>query len=80
MFFAPSREFGSTQAQVRAGAAQLSEAETALHDISLITQFDGELVKKRIELGSCVRWSTWRVFSRWHFLPVWRQYLNTVNC
>jgi hypothetical protein len=58
MFFAPSGGFGLTQVQVRAAHAQPSEAETALYDISLITQFDGELVKKRIELGSCVRRST----------------------
>jgi len=38
------------QAQVRAAHAQPSGAETALHDISLVAQFDAELVKKRIGL------------------------------
>ena len=57
MFFAPSGGFSSTQAQVRAAQAQPSEAETALHDISLIAQSDGELVKERIELGFFVGWS-----------------------
>jgi hypothetical protein len=37
--------------------------ETALHDTSLIAPFDGELAKKRIELASCVSWSTEEYFS-----------------
>jgi len=67
------------QVHVRTADAQPSEPETALHDASLIAQFDGELVKKRIEVGSCVPWFTWRLFSRWHILPLWRQCLNAVN-
>jgi RND family efflux transporter MFP subunit len=47
-------QYDATRAQVRAAVAQTSEAQTALTDTTLLAPFDGEIVKKTVELGSFV--------------------------
>ena len=53
-FDAAQAQYDATQAQVRAAAAQTSEARTALADTRLVAPFDGEIVKKSVELGAFV--------------------------
>jgi multidrug efflux system membrane fusion protein len=47
-------QYDASQAVVRAAKARTSEAETALRDTTLLAPFDGEIVKKAVELGAYV--------------------------
>lgn len=47
-------QFDATQAQLRAARALTSEARVALRDTSLVAPFNGEIVKKNVELGAFV--------------------------
>jgi RND family efflux transporter MFP subunit len=47
-------QYDSSQGELRAARAATSEAEIALHDTSLVAPFDGEIVKKTVELGTFV--------------------------
>ena len=53
-FDAARSQYDSTQAQVRAAHAQTSEAQVALGDTSLVAPFNGEIVKKSVEIGGFV--------------------------
>lgn len=53
-FDAARAQYDATQAQLRAAQAQTSEAKIALRDTSLDAPFNGEIVKKEVELGSFV--------------------------
>lgn len=53
-FDAAQAQYDATRAQVRAAVAQTSEAQTALVDTALLAPFDGEIVKKTVELGAFV--------------------------
>ena len=53
-FDAARAQYDATQDQVRAAQAQTSEAQIALHDTSLIAPFNGDIVKKSVELGAFV--------------------------
>jgi len=44
----------ATQSQLQAARALTSEAEIALRDTSVVAPFDGDIVKKAVELGSFV--------------------------
>jgi RND family efflux transporter MFP subunit len=47
-------QFDSSQEQLKSVRALTSEAEVALRDTSLVTPFDGDIVKKNVELGAFV--------------------------
>ena len=47
-------QYDAMQAQMSAAQAQASEAKTALLDTALVAPFNGEIVKKAVELGSFV--------------------------
>ncbi len=47
-------QYDSSQEQVKSARAANSEAEIALRDTSLIAPFDGDIVKKTVELGAFV--------------------------
>ncbi len=47
-------QYDATQSEVRAAHAATSEAEVALHDTAVVAPFDGDIVKKAVELGSLV--------------------------
>jgi len=51
---AAKAQFDATQAEVRAARAQTSEAEVALRDTSLVMPFNGDIVKKSVDLGAFV--------------------------
>lgn len=51
-FDAARAQYDATQSELRAARAQTSEAEIALRDTSVIAPFDGDVVKKAVELGS----------------------------
>jgi len=53
-FDAAQAQYDATRAQVRAALAQTGEAQTALADTTLVAPFDGEIVKKGVELGALV--------------------------
>ncbi len=53
-FDAAKAQYDSTQAQVKAAHAQTSEAQVALSDTSQVAPFNGEIVKKSVELGAFV--------------------------
>jgi len=53
-FDAAKAQYDSAESQLRAARAQTSEAEIALHDTSVVAPFDGDIVKKSIELGAFV--------------------------
>jgi RND family efflux transporter MFP subunit len=53
-FDAALAQYDSTQAQLRAARAQTSEAQVALGDTSLTAPFNGDIVKKNVELGAFV--------------------------
>ena len=53
-FDAARAQYDSTESQLRAARAQTSEAEIALHDTSVVAPFDGDIVKKSVELGAFV--------------------------
>jgi RND family efflux transporter MFP subunit len=53
-FDAARAQYDGTQAQLRAARAQTSEAQIALHDTSLVAPFNGDIVKKNVELGAFV--------------------------
>jgi multidrug efflux system membrane fusion protein len=53
-FDAAQAQYDATRAQVRAAVAQTGEAQTALTDTTLLAPFDGEIVKKTVELGALV--------------------------
>lgn len=53
-FDAARAQYDSTQEEVRAARARVSEAEIALRDTSVVAPFDGDIVKKTVELGSFV--------------------------
>jgi RND family efflux transporter MFP subunit len=45
-------QYDSTQSEVRAARAATSEAEIGLRDTSVVAPFDGDIVKKSVELGA----------------------------
>ena len=47
-------QYDASQEQLKSARALTSEAETALRDTSLIAPFDGDIVKKSVELGAFV--------------------------
>ena len=47
-------QYDATQEQLKSARALTSEAEIALRDTSLIAPFDGDIVKKAVELGAFV--------------------------
>jgi RND family efflux transporter MFP subunit len=47
-------QYDATQEELKSARAATSEAQIALHDTSLLTPFDGDVVKKSIELGGYV--------------------------
>ena len=47
-------QFDASQEQLKSARALTSEAEIALRDTSLIAPFDGEVVKKAVEMGAFV--------------------------
>ncbi len=47
-------QYDSSQEELKSARALTSEAEIALHDTSLIAPFDGDIVKKSVELGAFV--------------------------
>jgi multidrug efflux system membrane fusion protein len=53
-FDAARAQYDATQAELRAARAQTSEAQIALRDTSLMAPFNGEIVKKSVELGAFV--------------------------
>jgi RND family efflux transporter MFP subunit len=53
-FDSAKAQFDATQAEVRAASAQTSEAQVSLRDTSLLAPFDGEIVKKSVDLGAFV--------------------------
>jgi len=53
-FDSAKAQFDATQAEVRAAHAGTSEAQVALRDTSLVAPFDGDIVKKSVDLGSFV--------------------------
>jgi RND family efflux transporter MFP subunit len=53
-FDSAQAQYDATQSQVRAARAATSEAQIALHDTSVVAPFEGDIVKKSVELGSFV--------------------------
>jgi multidrug efflux system membrane fusion protein len=53
-FDAAKAQYDATQAELRAAHAQTSEAQIALRDTSLTAPFNGDIVKKNVELGAFV--------------------------
>jgi RND family efflux transporter MFP subunit len=53
-FDAARAQYDSSQDELRSARAATSEAEIALHDTSLVAPFDGDIVKKTVELGGFV--------------------------
>jgi len=47
-------QYDSTQSELRAARASTSEAQISLSDTAVVAPFDGEIVKKSVELGSFV--------------------------
>ncbi len=47
-------QYDSSQSELRAAEAGTSEAQVALRDTAVVTPFDGDIVKKAVELGSFV--------------------------
>jgi len=47
-------QYDATQEELKSARAATSEAQIALHDTSLVAPFDGDIVKKSIELGGFV--------------------------
>ena len=53
-FDAARAQYDATQEQLKSARALTSEAEIALRDTSLLAPFDGDVVKKAVELGAFV--------------------------
>jgi multidrug efflux system membrane fusion protein len=53
-FDAARAQYDGTQARLQAARAQTSEARVALRDTSLLAPFNGDIVKKNVELGAFV--------------------------
>ncbi len=53
-FDAARAQYDATQEQVKSAHAATSEAEIALRDTSLVAPFEGDIVKKTVELGAFV--------------------------
>ena len=53
-FDAAKAQYDSAESQLRAARAETSEAEIALRDTSVVAPFDGDIVKKSVELGAFV--------------------------
>lgn len=53
-FDAARAQYDSTQNELRATRAATSEAEIALRDTSVVAPFEGDIVKKSVELGAFV--------------------------
>jgi multidrug efflux system membrane fusion protein len=51
-FEAAKAQYDSSQGQLRAAEASTSEAQVSLNDTAIVAPFDGEVVKKAVELGS----------------------------
>ena len=51
---AANAQYDSSQSELRAAEAGTSEAQVALRDTAVVTPFDGDIVKKAVELGSFV--------------------------
>ena len=47
-------QYDASQEQLKSARALTSESEIALHDTALVAPFDGEIVKKSVELGAFV--------------------------
>ncbi len=47
-------QYDATQEQLKSARALTSEAEIALRDTSLVAPFDGEIIKKAVEMGAFV--------------------------
>jgi len=53
-FDAARAQYDASQSELRAAQAGTSEAQIALRDTSVVAPFDGDIVKKSVELGSFV--------------------------
>ena len=53
-FDAAVAQYNASQEQLKSARALTSEAEIAWHDTSLVAPFDGDIVKKTVELGGFV--------------------------
>ena len=53
-FDAARAQYDASQSELRAARAATSEAEIALRDTSVVAPFDGDIVKKSVELGAFV--------------------------
>lgn len=53
-FDAARAQHDATESELRAARAATSEAQVALRDTSVVAPFDGDIVKKAVELGSFV--------------------------
>jgi multidrug efflux system membrane fusion protein len=53
-FDAARAQYDATQSELHAARAATSETEIALRDTSVVAPFDGDIVKKSVELGSFV--------------------------
>jgi RND family efflux transporter MFP subunit len=53
-FDAARAQYDATQEELKSARAATSEAEIALRDTSLVAPFDGDVVKKTVELGGFV--------------------------
>ncbi len=53
-FDAARAQYDAAQGELRAARAAMSEADIALQDTSVVAPFDGDIVKKSVELGSFV--------------------------
>ncbi len=53
-FDAARAQYEATQNELQAARAQTSEAQIALRDTGVVAPFDGDIVKKAVELGSFV--------------------------
>jgi RND family efflux transporter MFP subunit len=53
-FDAAKAQYDATQAELRAARAGTNEAQVALGDTSLLAPFNGDIVKKNVELGAFV--------------------------
>lgn len=53
-FDAARAQYDAAQGELRAARAAMSEADIALQDTSVVAPFDGDIVKKSVELGAFV--------------------------
>jgi RND family efflux transporter MFP subunit len=53
-FDAAQAQYNASQSELRAARAATSEAEIAVRDTSIVAPFDGEIVKKSVDMGAFV--------------------------